>query len=116
MDFSITKYKSLLTTLVEKGFFFQTFTEYIEKPHRNPMVLRHDVDKLPKNSLLFANIQASKGIKGTYYFRIVPESFDKEIILQIAKMGHEIGYHYETIDTVAHRYKKEKKKLHIRIS
>lgn len=39
------------------------------------------------------------GIKGTYYFRIVPQSWDKEIIRKIAEMRHEIGYHYETMDT-----------------
>ena len=29
---------------------------------------------------------------------MVPESFDKDVILEIANMGHEIGYHYEDMD------------------
>jgi hypothetical protein len=57
------------------------------------------VDALPKNSLQFAQIQAEKGIVGTYYFRIIPQSFDEEIIRKIAALGHEIGYHYETMDS-----------------
>jgi hypothetical protein len=66
----------------------------------NPLVLlRHDVDRLPLNSLRFAQIQHERGIRGTYYFRMVPQSFDEAIIRQIAELGHEIGYHYETMDT-----------------
>ena len=60
--------------------------------------LRHDVDDLKLNSLKFAQIQHKMGIVGTYYFRMVPESFDKDVILEIANMGHEIGYHYEDMD------------------
>jgi hypothetical protein len=57
------------------------------------------VDARPKNSLCFAQIQADLGIKGTYYFRMVPQSYDEAIIREIANLGHEIGYHYETMDT-----------------
>ena len=39
------------------------------------------------------------GIKGSYYFRAVPESWDEEVIRQIVEMGHEIGYHYECLNT-----------------
>ncbi len=63
-------------------------------------ILRHDVDKLPENSLDTAKIEKELGIKGTYYFRILPESFNEKIIRQIADMGHEIGYHYEELETV----------------
>ncbi|HAF30862.1 MAG TPA: hypothetical protein DCG75_17620 [Bacteroidales bacterium] len=65
------------------------------------IILRHDVDKLPENSLRFAQIQHELGIKGSYYFRMVPESYDPEIIEKIAKLGHEIGYHYEDVDLAA---------------
>jgi hypothetical protein len=57
------------------------------------------VDDLPMNSLQFARIQVENGIKGSYYFRNVPGSFDKKVIEEIAGLGHEIGYHYETMDT-----------------
>ena len=41
------------------------------------------------------------GIKGTYYFRMVPQSYDEGIIREISRLGHEIGYHYEDL-AVAH--------------
>ena len=110
MDFTINIYKNLLTTLQKQGFSFQTFAEYMSSgnaqdnstfniQHSKLIILRHDVDALPQNSLRFARIQAEMGIKGTYYFRIVPQSFDERIIKEIAELGHEIGYHYETMDT-----------------
>lgn len=64
------------------------------------IILRHDVDRLPQNALEMAKLEIEFGIKGTYYFRIVPESFDEKVITKIAELGHEIGYHYEEMDSV----------------
>lgn len=98
-DFTLNTYKELLTSLQQQGFSFQTFKSFLQSPEKKAMVLRHDVDKLPKNSLAFARIQHSMGIAGTYYFRAVPGSWDEAVISEIASLGHEIGYHYETMDS-----------------
>lgn len=98
MDFTLKIYNALLDKLLKQDFNFQTFQEFLEVQLQRVIVLRHDVDKLPQNAHIFAKIQHELGIKGTYFFRIVPESFNIEIIDQIAKLGHEIGYHYEDID------------------
>lgn len=97
MDFTLISYKSLLNTLIDQGFSLSPFEEFFSSFKRRAIVLRHDVDSLPANSLIFAGILAEKGIKGTFYFRIVPESFDEDIIKEIAGFGHEIGYHYEDL-------------------
>ena len=105
IDYNIKIYKSLLQGLLEKGYSFITFKEYIENkekqldPNSRFVILRHDVDLLPQNSLRFAKIQSELGVKGSYYFRAVPESWDVSIIKEIARLGHEVGYHYETMDT-----------------
>ncbi len=99
MDFTIKIYKQLLESLIKQNYSFQTFEDFIQKPIIKSIVLRHDVDLLPQNSLRFAKIQADLGIKGTYYFRAVPESWDVNIIKEIASLGHEIGYHYECLTT-----------------
>jgi len=99
MDFTLTQYTQLLKSLQYEGYFFQTFKESINAPEQKSIVLRHDVDLLPQNSLKFSKIQASMGIKGSYYFRAVPESWDEDIIKEIANLGHEVGYHYENMDT-----------------
>jgi hypothetical protein len=104
-DFTLSSYSSFLETLSKQGFSFQSFTEFLESPEQKVIILRHDVDLLPANSLLFAKLEAEKGIKGTYYFRIVPESFDEKIIKEIYELGHEVGYHYEDVSMAAQWYK-----------
>jgi hypothetical protein len=79
------------------GYSFRTFEELLNKPSQGTVVLRHDVDKSPLNSLNFAHIQKDLGFHCTYYFRIVSESFQPKIMEEIASLGHEIGYHYEDL-------------------
>ncbi len=105
MDFTIKTYKLLLQTLISKGYAFQTFCQFLKKPLEKVIVLRHDVDLLPLNSLRFAKIQHEVGICGSYYFRMVTESYNESIIKEIASLGHEIGYHYETMDTTSSKFK-----------
>lgn len=99
MDFTVSQYKLLLQSLIRQNYRFQTFRDFLENPLPKSIVLRHDVDLLPYNSLAFAKIQAEQGVKGVYYFRAVPESWDVPVIKQIAELGHEIGYHYECLTT-----------------
>jgi len=112
MDFTITTYQNLLKSLQSAGFFFITFHEYMNGQYPAKFViLRHDVDLLPHNSLRFAKIQAALGIKGSYYFRAVPESWDERIIKEIAALGHEVGYHYENMDEASSKFKVQSSKL-----
>jgi len=99
MDFTVRQYKKLLLALKGENFLFQTFEEFLINPKPKSIILRHDVDLLPYNSLCFAKIQNEVGIKGTYYFRAVPESWNEKVIKEIALLGHEIGYHYECLTT-----------------
>ena len=59
--------------------------------------MRHDVDLLPENAFAISDIEHRYGIRSTYYFRIVPASYNAEVIERIAALGHEIGYHYEDL-------------------
>jgi len=105
MDFTIKIYCKLLDALQKQGFAFQTFPGFIEKPTEKVIISRQDVDKLPENSLQFARIQSERGIKGTYYFRAAPETWNVETIREIYELGHEIGYHYEDLGVTAQRRK-----------
>lgn len=104
MDFTLPPYTQLLITLQSHGYIFLTLEQYLKSAAwdfklNRFVILRHDVDKLPQNSLAFAKIQHSMGIKGTYYFRAVPCSWNENIIKEIAALGHEVGYHYENLTT-----------------
>ncbi|MCE1189598.1 MAG: hypothetical protein LWX56_10715 [Ignavibacteria bacterium] len=96
---------------IETGRKFYTFEEFLQAKDVNlPMIIvRHDVDRRPGNSLMMAQLEHSLGIRGSYYFRIVPESFHVPVIRKIAELGHEIGYHYEDIDLALKAMKREGK-------
>ncbi len=97
-DFTLSIYQKLLNSLLNNGYQFQTFAGFLKNPGNRTIMLRHDVDDRKLHSLAFAKIQHDLGIHSTFYFRVVPESFDEEVIQEIHQMGHEIGYHYEDMD------------------
>ena len=97
-DFTVIIYKKLIASFLNHGFEFQTYQDYFTNCLGPVIVLRHDVDARKLHSLMFARIQHELGIVGTYYFRIIPQSFDPLVVEEIASMSHEIGYHYEDMD------------------
>ncbi|HUT44032.1 MAG TPA: hypothetical protein VMW95_06820 [Desulfobacterales bacterium] len=103
-DFTLTTYKKLLQELLTIGYSFQTLQDFIQRPEKKTVILRHDVDRKPGNTLVFARIEKQAGMRASYYFRIVKESYDENIIRQIADMGHEIGYHYENLSLCRGNY------------
>lgn len=101
MDFTLQKYRELLQNLLKKGYQFITFEQYCTAFPLNGelegayIILRHDVDLKAANSLATARVEHELGIAASYYFRVVPESNQPDMIRSIAALGHEIGYHYE---------------------
>ena len=97
-DFTLHIYQELLLAITEAGYTFFTFENWCDGKAKEPFViLRHDVDLKADHSLAMAQLEAEMGIKASYYFRVVPQSNQPEIIRSIAKLGHEIGYHYEDL-------------------
>lgn len=70
------------------------------------VLLRHDVDSWPSNAMQMAKLENEYGIKSTYYFRRHWQSFNTKIIMEIASLGHEIGYHYEDLANSKGNYAK----------
>lgn len=98
-DFTLKKYTELLQCLTSHGYRFITFEDYcLQKETMSDtsfVILRHDVDLKAANALATAKIEHALGISASYYFRIVEQSSNPEIIKNIVALGHEIGYHYE---------------------
>ncbi|MBQ2519852.1 MAG: hypothetical protein II540_01035 [Paludibacteraceae bacterium] len=96
-DFSLDIYRALLEALQAKDYQIIGYAEYLKLKVKSGkfIVLRHDVDAKPQNSLRTAQIEHSLGAKATYYFRVGRESNEPQVIKAIAQLGHEIGYHYE---------------------
>ncbi len=94
-DYTLALYESLLDAAVDAGYAFATVAEVLtdEAPDGPHVVLRHDVDRRPRNALLLAEAEADRGIAATYYFRTGTTSPDR--LARVESMGHEVGYHYE---------------------
>jgi hypothetical protein len=97
MDVTLTTYKNLLVSLAGAGYAFQTFQDFLKAPASRAVILRHDVDERPQNGLMMARVEHGMGVQASYYFRILKISNDPAVIAEIARMGHEIGYHYEDL-------------------
>lgn len=95
MDFFLEKATLLIKILIEEKYRFIDTKDFIKNEFQKYAILRHDIDKNPKNALKIARIENSFGIKGIYYFRIHSKVFKPDIIKEIYSLGHEIGYHYE---------------------
>lgn len=96
-DFTLKIYEKLLEALIDEGYNFQAFQDYMQSPDKNVVILRHDVDSWPINARQMAEIEAGKDVKATYYFRKSPLSFNEKVLSRIMEFGHEIGYHYEDL-------------------
>jgi len=101
MDFTLKTYTELLISLIDQGYSFLTFKEFLEHPSQRCIILRHDVDLLPENSLRFAEIEKKLGVKSTFFFQIKPSIYKIDIVKRISDLGHEIGYHYKDTESVS---------------
>ena len=108
MDFTTGVFRKLLASLLDWGYGFMTVGQAFQvrgEDNSQQIILRHDVDQRPENSLVTARIEYDLGIRGTYYFRVTPNSFNGSIMSEISSLGHEIGYHYEDMELARQRVK-----------
>lgn len=98
-DFTRKKLVELYAAALDSGYSISTVLEFLNnQPKGKVVVLRHDVDANPFDALELAKTEKEMGIRATYYFRTIPQVFAPEIIQEVAKMGHEVGYHYESLN------------------
>lgn len=76
-----------------------TVADYLRTAPCPPfLILRFDVDYREPFALRLALLLARERLRGTFYFRHHITGFDWDTITAIAALGHEVGYHYETLD------------------
>lgn len=102
MDFTLEKYFDLCKTISTSRYQTATVDSIISSLdsislNDSMIILRHDVDRFPKQAMELAKIERDFDFVSSYYFRI-PASFNEKIITDISKMGHEVGLHYECLD------------------
>lgn len=96
-DFTEKKYRKLLK-IAKQNYEFIGFSQI--KQSDKFIILRHDVDFSPNRAYGLAKIEKEEGIVSTYflqlnsYFYNIFEKENKEIILEISKLGHRFGLHF----------------------
>lgn len=100
MSFRHSQYRDLLAILRASGRRVVTVAEYLQAGYerRHFVILRHDVDRRPEKAVDLARLESSLGFRSTYYFRSDRSgAFSVRFLREIAALGHEVGFHYETL-------------------
>lgn len=65
------------------------------------IIIKHDVESKPEKALKISKIEHSFGIKATYYVHSFFLRNPKNVatLKKIISLGHEVGYHYDVLDS-----------------
>lgn len=99
-DFTFKVYKRLLEEIKKTGRPVFSLGDYFMEGRSVPafFILRHDVDRRSYHALKMAALENELDLRATYYFRIRGGILEEDVIRKVARLGHEIGYHYEVMD------------------
>ncbi len=101
LDFTLNKYIKLCKSITSSKYIAVPLSEYLKEPKytdHHIIIMRHDIDQNCRYALDLARVEHEYNIKASYYFRITKATYIADILDEIASYGHEIGYHYETVD------------------
>lgn len=98
MAFWYKEYESIIEVLQGLDKPVGAVADFLEVRHPTRIILRHDVDRRPQLACEFARLEQQLGVRSTYYFRANGSGeFPAAAVTTIAKLGHEVGYHYEDL-------------------
>lgn len=70
--FTFQHYAEIVTEAVGQGYRFLRFRDVDQAGGGRVLLMRHDIDLLPRNALRFAEIEAGFGMRATYFLRASP--------------------------------------------
>lgn len=100
MIFTYSKWEHFCEKLAEKG--FQSLpAKDIDGENPKYIVLKHDVETDVAKALKMAAIEQKHGHRGSYYVQAYLLNDEKNVVMlkKMQKMGHEISYHYDVMDS-----------------
>jgi len=105
MLFTFDSYRRLLDAIRDRGYAVYGIEKILvdrfrgHVPDGKYVAIRHDVDYFPNRALTMAGIEAERKIATTYYIRRRFFDANIDLVRRLAGYGHQIGYHYEEVDT-----------------
>jgi hypothetical protein len=100
VGFSLAAYDRLLGAIMDGERVVAGVARILASPGDagSTLAMRHDVDRMPGRAMAMARREQGRGLATSYYFRADPKGgFPAHAIRTIAGMGHEVGYHFETL-------------------
>ena len=100
MSFTYDFYSALLEKLRSSGYRLTSF-RHQEDRAPNQAIIRHDVDISPEKAVEMAELETRIGVSSTYFFMLSSDMYNimsaenEEAMLEIHRMGHEIGLHFD---------------------
>jgi hypothetical protein len=97
-DLTLSRYHDLLVAFRSEGYRISGVAEWLRGDRAGRrVIMRHDVDRRVSKAVAMARLEATLGISSTYYLRCGRRGFPDTAIREISALGHEVGYHYETL-------------------
>jgi len=100
-DFTLPAYARLCAALTQAGYASLGLADYLARPaEQRPercVLLRHDVESSSAKALAMARLEREHALLATYFLRIKRGVSSPQAIRALHGLGHEIGYHYETL-------------------
>ncbi len=110
MDFTLTVFKKLISAFLANEYSFVTVTDSQCKDLLDKnlkfIILRHDVELQFERAWEMAKVENDLGGVGTYYIRLLPNHYNREIVKKLYEFGNEIGYHYDDVAACHGNHKK----------
>lgn len=100
LDFTFAEFEAFCERAAHMPVF--TLADYLSRsapPPRPYLIFRVDVDYREAQAVQMARIADRYDLRGSFYFRHHPGGFDLTAMYAVAGLGHEAGYHFETLDT-----------------
>ena len=66
---------------------------------RDWLAIKHDVETNLEKALMIARIEASHGIRATFFVQSYLLKGNEKYLKEIADLGHEVTYHYDVLDS-----------------
>ena len=100
LDFTLAAFEDFCQWLTHMPVF--TVGDYLARSQPPPtpfVILRIDVDYRETTAVHMARMAERHNLEASFYFRHREGAFDLDAMKAIARLNHEVGYHFETLDT-----------------
>lgn len=101
-DFTHRHYDEIIKE-AQSNYSFKSYSKEVIDAKENIVIWRHDVDFSMHEALNLANIESKNGVLSTYFLLPHSEFYNllelsiKEKVVEIIKLGHHIGLHFDPL-------------------